>query len=114
MQLEKSGDLLQQQGFMHGGVLTAGLDSACGFAALTLSAPSVEVLSIEFKTSFFRPVTKDGVQVIGRVIKAGKKVSFCEAEAFSLKDDDQILLAKMSSSVAMVDMPEGWVPENRS
>ena len=59
MQLEKSGDLLQQQGFMHGGVLTAGLDSACGFAALTLSAPSVEVLSIEFKTSFFRPVTTD-------------------------------------------------------
>ena len=114
MQLEKSGDLLQQQGFMHGGVLTAGLDSACGFAALTLSAPSVEVLSIEFKTSFFRPVTKDRVQVIGRVIKAGKKVSFCEAEAFSLEDDDQILLAKMSSSVAMVDMPKGWVPENRS
>ena len=114
MQLEKSGDLLQQQGFMHGGVLTAGLDSACGFAALTLSAPSFEVLSIEFKTSFFRPVTADKVQVIGRVIKAGKRVSFCEAEAFSLEDDDQILLAKMSSSVAMVDMPEGWVPENQS
>ena len=114
MQLEKSDNLLQQQGFMHGGVLTAGLDSACGFAALTLSAPSVEVLSIEFKTSFFRPVTKDRVQVIGRVIKAGKKVSFCEAEAFSLEDDEQILLAKMSSSVAMVDMPEGWVPEKRS
>ena len=114
MQLNKSDNLLQQQGFMHGGVLTAGLDSACGFAALTLSAPSVEVLSIEFKTSFFRPVTTDKVQVIGRVIKAGKKVSFCEAEAFSLKGEDQILLAKMSSSVAMVDMPEGWVPENRS
>ena len=114
MQLEKSGHLLQQQGFMHGGVVTAGLDSACGFAALTLSAPSVEVLSIEFKTSFFRPVTTDKVKVIGRVIKAGKRVSFCEAEAFSLQDDDQILLAKMSSSVAMVHMPEGWVPENRS
>ena len=112
MQLEKSDHLLQQQGFVHGGVLTAGLDSACGFAALTLSAPSVEVLSIEFKTSFFRPVTTDKVQVIGRVIKAGKRVSFCEAEAFSLEGDDQILLAKMSSSVALVDMPEGWVPQN--
>ena len=99
---------------MHGGVLTSGLDSACGFAALTLSAPSVEVLSIEFKTSFFRPVTTNKVKVIGQVIKAGKRVSFCEAEAFSLEDDDQILLAKMSSSVAMVDVPEGWVPENRS
>lgn len=114
MQLEKSDELLQQQGFIHGGVLTAGLDSACGFAALTLSAPSVEVLSIEFKTSFFRPVTTDKVWVIGRVIKAGKKVSFCEAEAYSLEGEGQILLAKMSSSVAMVDMPKGWIPENRS
>ena len=114
MQLKKSKHLLQQQGFVHGGVLTAGLDSACGFAALTLSAPSVEVLSIEFKTSFFRPVTTDKIQVIGRVIKAGKRVSFCEAEAFSLEGEDKILLAKMSSSVAMVDMPEGWVPENQS
>ena len=67
-----------------------------------------------FRSSFFRPVTTDKVQVIGRVIKAGKSVSFCEAEALSIEDDDQILLAKMSSSVAMVDMPEGWVPENRS
>ena len=114
MQLEKSEQLLQQQGFVHGGVLTAGLDSACGFAALTLSAPTVEVLSIEFKTSFFRPATTEQVRFVGRVLKPGRRVSFCEAEAFSLVKGEQVLLAKMSSSVAMVDMPEGWVPENRS
>ena len=76
MQLEKSDHLLQQQSFMHGGVLTAGLDSACGFAALTLSAPSVEVLSIEFKTSFFRPVTTDKVQVLAGLSKRGKESAF--------------------------------------
>ena len=114
MQLEKSDTLLQQQGFVHGGVLTAGLDSACGFAALTLSAPNVEVLSIEFKTSFFRPASTDKVRFVGRVLKAGRRVSFCEAEAFSVSQEGQILLAKMSSSVAMVEMPEGWHPENRS
>lgn len=114
MQLEKSEELLQQQGFVHGGVVTAGLDSACGFAALTLSAPNVEVLSIEFKTSFFRPAAADRVRFIGRVLKAGRRVSFCEAEAFALKEGEQVMLAKMSSSVAMVEMPQGWVPENRS
>ena len=114
MQLEKSKTLLQQQGFVHGGVLTAGLDSACGFAALTLSAPTIEVLSIEFKTSFFRPASTDQVRFVGRVLKAGRRVSFCEAEAFSLSDEGQTLLAKMSSSVAMVEMPKGWHPEDRS
>ena len=114
MQLEKSETLQQQQGFVHGGVLTAGLDSACGFAALTLSAPTIEVLSIEFKTSFFRPASTDQVRFVGRVLKAGRRVSFCEAEAFSLSDEGQTLLAKMSSSVAMVEMPKGWHPEDRS
>ena len=114
MQLEKSETLLQQQGFVHGGVLTAGLDSACGFAALTLSAPTVEVLSIEFKTSFFRPASTDKVRFVGRVLKAGRRISFCEAEAFSLSQDGQTLLAKMSSSIAMVEMPKGWRPEDRS
>ena len=114
MQLEKSETLLQQQGFVHGGVLTAGLDSACGFAALTLSAPTVEVLSIEFKTSFFRPASTDKVRFVGRVLKAGRRVSFCEAEAYSLSKDGQTLLAKMSSSIAMVEMPEGWRPEDSS
>ena len=114
MQLEKSETLLQQQGFVHGGVLTAGLDSACGFAALTLSAPTVEVLSIEFKTSFFRPASTNKVRFVGRVLKAGRRVSFCEAEAFSLSQDGQTLLAKMSSSIAMVEMPKGWRPEDSS
>ena len=114
MQLEKSETLLQQQGFVHGGVLTAGLDSACGFAALTLSAPTVEVLSIEFKTSFFRPASTDKVRFVGRVLKAGRRVSFCEAEAFSLSQGRKTMLAKMSSSIAMVEMPEGWRPEDSS
>lgn len=114
MQLEKSENLLQQQGFVHGGVLTAGLDSACGFAALSLSAASAEVLSIEFKTSFFRPANTDMVRFVGRVLKPGKRVSFCEAEAFSLSEEGAILVAKMSSSLAMVEMPPGWRPENRS
>ena len=41
--------------------------------------------------------------------QSGEKSQLCEVEAFSLEDDESNLLAKMSSSVAMVDMPEGWV-----
>ena len=32
-------DLAQQHGFLHGGIITAILDSACGYAAFSLSAP---------------------------------------------------------------------------
>ena len=109
MVLDITDKVSQQQGFVHGGVITAGLDSASGFAAQTLSAPSYEVLTIEFKTSFFAPSTGDYLTFRSQVLKSGRRVSYCEAEAFT---DDGTLVAKMSTSIAMVEMPEGWSPKS--
>lgn len=39
--------LSQQHGFFHAGVLTSIVDSACGYAALTLAPADHEVLSVE-------------------------------------------------------------------
>jgi uncharacterized protein (TIGR00369 family) len=72
MVLDISEKVSQQQGFVHGGVVTAGLDSACGFAALTLAAPSVEVLTIEFKTSFFVPSKGQRLTFRSTVLKSGR------------------------------------------
>ena len=47
--------VLQQQGFVHGGVIAAAMDSACGYAALSLAAADREVLTIEYKVSFIAP-----------------------------------------------------------
>jgi acyl-coenzyme A thioesterase PaaI-like protein len=38
-------DLSQQHGYLHAGVVTALVDSACGYSALTLSLPGTEVLA---------------------------------------------------------------------
>jgi uncharacterized protein (TIGR00369 family) len=40
--------LSQQHGFLHAGILVAALDSACGYAALTLIPHDAEVLTVEF------------------------------------------------------------------
>ncbi len=40
-------DLTQQHGFLHAGVVTAIVDSACGYAALSLMPPGAGVLTIE-------------------------------------------------------------------
>ena len=39
-------DLTQQHGFLHAGVVTSVVDSACGYAALTVMAPGAAVLSV--------------------------------------------------------------------
>lgn len=102
MRLGYAEHILQQQGFIHGGVITAGLDSACGFSALTLAPENHEVLSIEFKTSFLRPASAPLFLFRGQVLKAGRRICFTEASAFAVQDGREILIAKMSSSVAVV------------
>ena len=46
-----SPEFTQQNGFVHGGIITAGLDNACGIAAFTLLPPGSDILTVEFKTN---------------------------------------------------------------
>jgi uncharacterized protein (TIGR00369 family) len=112
MRLNRSPDFLQQQGFIHGGVITSALDSACGFAALSLSATGTEVLSIEFKTSFMAPARGQEIFIEGVVLKSGRRVSFCEAKAYeaNAEAEERRLIAAMTSSLAHVEVPPDWKP----
>jgi uncharacterized protein (TIGR00369 family) len=45
----------QQNGFVHAGIITAALDTACGIAAFTLMPSGADVLTVEFKTNLLAP-----------------------------------------------------------
>ena len=45
---EFSENLTQQHGFFHAGVVTSIVDSACGYAALSMLSDNFEVLTVEF------------------------------------------------------------------
>ncbi|MHB8203494.1 MAG: PaaI family thioesterase, partial [Desulfomonilaceae bacterium] len=44
--------LTQQHGYLHAGIVTIIVDSACGYAAYTLMPVNSEVLTVEFKVNF--------------------------------------------------------------
>src|SRR5262245_47266100 len=73
-------ELSQQHGYIHAGALTSVLDSACGYAALTVAPSSCDVLTVEFKINFVRPAVADRFLAIGKVIKAGKTLTVCQGE----------------------------------
>ena len=50
-----SASLTQQHGYLHAGAVTTALDSACGYAALTVAPEGSEVLSVEFKVNLLAP-----------------------------------------------------------
>ena len=62
----------------------AALDSACGYAALSLMDSDSAVLTVEFKTSLLAPGRGDRFRIVGTVIKPGRSLTFCEGRAFAL------------------------------
>jgi uncharacterized protein (TIGR00369 family) len=73
-------DLTQQHGFLHAGVVTSVIDSACGYAALTLMPPDREVLSVEFKVNLIAPAQGAMFQARGRVVRAGRTLTVCTGD----------------------------------
>jgi uncharacterized protein (TIGR00369 family) len=73
-------DLTQQHGFLHAGVVTSVIDSACGYAALTLMPPDREVLSVEFKVNLMAPAQGATFQARGRVVRAGRTLTVCTGD----------------------------------
>lgn len=95
-------DLLQQHGFMHGGVLGAVLDTACGFASLSLMPAGVGVLTVEYKVNFVAPGRGDTFRALGRVRKAGRTITLAEAELFGRTGERERLLATMTATMMTV------------
>lgn len=75
-------DLTQQDGYMHAGIVTTVLDSACGYAAYTLMPADSRVLSVEFKVNLLAPAKGDVISVRAEVKRTGRTLTVCTADAF--------------------------------
>jgi uncharacterized protein (TIGR00369 family) len=94
--------LAQQNGFLHAGVVASIADSACGYAAYTLMAEGSDVLSIEFKLNLLRPAGGDRVIADARVVRAGRTVTVCSADIFSITGDESLQVAMLTGTMMRV------------
>jgi len=92
----------QQHGFLHAGAITTALDSACGFAAFSLMPEDAEVLTVELKVSLLAPARGAMFLIDGRVIKAGRTLSFTEGEAFAITDETRTRIATITATMMTV------------
>ena len=84
IELPISPNLSQQHGFVHAGATTAVVDSACGYATLTLMPPQSEVLTVEFKVNLLTPAQGKTLLAIGRVLKLGRTLTVCQGEVYGV------------------------------
>ena len=97
-------DWTQQNGFVHAGVITAGLDTACGIAAFTLMPAGCDVLTVEFKTNLLAPAKGDRFFFRAYVVKSGRTLTVCEARGFAQTGGGETLIATMTGTL-MAMMP---------
>ena len=100
-------DLTQQHGFLHAGVVTSALDSACGYAAFSLMPEGVGVLTLEFKTNLLAPANGEELIVRGRVLRAGRTITVCQGDASMITAGAEKSVATMLATIMTIrDRPD--------
>jgi uncharacterized protein (TIGR00369 family) len=94
-----SADFTQQNGFVHAGIITAGLDNACGIAAFTLMPEGSDILTVEFKTNLLAPAKGERFAFRAHVVKPGRTLTVCEARAFAQTGGTETLIATMTGTL---------------
>jgi uncharacterized protein (TIGR00369 family) len=91
--------LSQQDGFLHAGVVVAALDSACGYAALTLMPDDAEVLTVELKANLLAPASGDSLIAEAEIVRAGGTLTVCRGDAYAEQGAERVHVATMLATM---------------
>ncbi|HEV7414887.1 PaaI family thioesterase [Tianweitania sediminis] len=95
--------LTQQHGFLHAGVISTAMDSACGYAAYTLMPDNAAVLTIEFKVNLLAPGKGERFLFRGAVTKPGRTIIVADGQAYAFGADGEAkLIATMTGTMMTV------------
>ena len=95
-------ELSQQHGFFHGGGIAAVIDTAGGYAALSLFEPGVEVLTVEFKINFLSPAVGERIFARGEVVKSGRTLVVTKGEVVAVNKNKEVICALMQQTIKQI------------
>lgn len=93
---------LQQNGFVHAGVLATMADHSAGAATFTLVDKGSHVVTAEFKLSILRAARGERLRCQAKVLKPGKRISFAESEVYCESMGEERLVAKASGTMVVI------------
>ena len=88
-------------GVLHRGIVAALLDDACLLAALSLSSAGDTAATAEYKLNFLAPASGESVIARAEVLRPGRSVTVCRADAFA----DGRRAARMLATLALSRPP---------
>ncbi|WP_218511044.1 PaaI family thioesterase [Variovorax sp. dw_308] len=103
LQLPITDKLKQQNGFVHGGVLSYLADNALTFAGGT--AMAVPVVTSEFKINYVRSAIGERLIARARAVHVGSTQAVCTCEIFVVQDGEEKLCALAQGTIARLPDP---------
>lgn len=99
--------IMQQHGFVHGGVVGAIADSAAGYAALSVLPAGTGVLTAEFKINLLAPAAGERIVARGRVVKTGRTLTLAQADVFAISGGQEKLIALLTATLMTIKGRDG-------
>ncbi len=95
IELDASGKHANPMGTLHGGVLCDVADAAMGISFASMLEEDESFTTLELKINFLRPVWKDKLRAVAKVVKRGRTVGMVECDVTNSKGE---LVARASST----------------
>ncbi|MBW1692757.1 MAG: PaaI family thioesterase [Deltaproteobacteria bacterium] len=95
---------IQQDGFVHAGVIATMADHTAGYAAFTTVSEAYRILTIEFKINYFKPAIGESLICRSKVINNGRRIKVSESEVFAVFQGEEKLVSK--AMVTLIAVPE--------
>lgn len=92
----------QHTGQTHAGVMAAMADHSMGSAAQTQAPAGLWAITAELKTSQLRAAIGQRLVCDAWTVKAGRTLSFTEAEVHAIEGERRTLVMKASATMALV------------
>ena len=89
-------------------------DHTCGGAAASTVPEGRDVITVENKVSFLRPASGQSLICRAEVLRAGKSLIFVEAKVMVEREERRMMVAKASSTLAVITKIDRTRPANPS
>ena len=96
---------LQQDGYVHAGVLMTVADHSAGSAGASLVGAGEYVLTAEFNISFLHAAKSERLRCRAEVIKAGRRLIVAESAVHAVGSNQSKLVAKARVVLAVLERP---------
>lgn len=97
LHLPVTSQVLQQHGFVHGGIVSYAADNALTYAGGT--ALGVPVVTSEFKINYVRPAIGERLIARAHAVHSGKSQAVCRCDVFVMKDGQEKLCAVAQGTI---------------